>query len=162
MIVIDLPEPRKIEITPEERLVRQRKVISALLWLVVGYAFIHKIGVPLVLKFTRLSTSPYAEIDLWFFWPLALALALRRKEFSLASFLAGGGILYAFVDIVLSVRGVYPGWLGISKILSAAPFGGVCIAFLTGPFPERVTRSAWFGVIAIALTKALLLTRSLW
>lgn len=162
MNVVDLPEPRKIQVTPEERVRRQRKILSALLWLVIGYSFIHKIGVPFVLKFTRLSTSPYAELDPWFFLPLALGLALRRKEFTFASFLAGGGIVYGLVEVLLSIRGTYPGWLGISKILSSTPFAGICIGFLSGPFPERVPRAAWWGVVAIATLKAVWLSGRFW
>lgn len=152
--VIDLPEPRRRPpASAAEKQQRQWRVLTTILWLVIGYAFIHKVGVPFVLKFTRLASSPYAELDWWFALPLALGLSVRAGNFWLVSFCAGGGIVYGAVETILSLKGVYPGWLGISKLLSSAPFAGVCIAMMSGPYPQRVTRAAWYGVSAVATVR---------
>ncbi len=153
---MDLPNPKPVVFTPEEQRRRSGSILYALLWLVIGYAFIHKIAVPLALKLTPLADSPYAHLDLWFFPAFALAYCLKTGNNTAASFFAGGGIVYGAYEILMTANGAYPGWLGFSKMLSSIPLAGLCVAFLSGPHLKTVARAAWLGALSVTLIKLFL------
>jgi len=150
---IDLPEPRRLTLSAEERARRERDLLITLTTLAGGYSLLHKLLVPLVLKTTALATSPYSRVDWWWAHTLALlaCLYLLPQTRTLLSLLAGAGIVYAAVETIEAYLGLFPGWLAISRLLSSIPIGGLCIAILTsGNFPIR-TRYVWAGSFLAAL-----------
>lgn len=151
--VVDLPEPKRIEVTPEHRIMRQWDLVIAFLWLSALYATLHKCLVPIVLSFTRLANSPYATWNPWFFHPLLMViLAGRDKKLTLAtSLLAGAGIFHGIVETALVAGGKVTGWHAFSHLLAAIPFAAVCVALLSGPFKGKDFRAAWAGALLVAM-----------
>jgi len=150
---IDLPEPRRLALSAEERGRRERELLITLTTLAGGYSLVHKLAVPLVLKATALSTSPYSRVDWWWAHTVALlaCLYLLPQTTSLLSVLAGAGIVYAAVETIEAYLGLLPGWLAVSRLLSSIPIAGLCIAILTsGRFPIR-PRYVWAGTLVAAL-----------
>ncbi len=146
---MDLPEPKRVPLTPEEKNRQRWSILVAFTWLMTAYVVLHKGIIPLVLKFTPLSTSLYARIDPWFFLPVFLLQSLLRyREMApVTCFWAGSGIAYGALELYSVLKGQHQGWLIISHTLSSVPITILSIAFLSGPFPKRKTELAWVGAL---------------
>lgn len=148
----DLPEPRRPAFNPEERQRRTRGVFLIFLYVLCVYSLVHKVAIPVVLKFTLLSSTPYAHIDAAALLPVLVLYFFRKGNLGwIGSLLAGASIAYGGAESYLILKGQYPGWLGVSRFLSSVPLSIWCIAVLTGGMVKPVVWSAWSGAMVILL-----------
>lgn len=145
----DLPEPQRRSYSAEETLLRRYRLISTFISFISVYAFIHKILIPLGLKLTPLSESPYANLDFWVVHPIIFGLWLRKNHSNNArsSFFSGLAIIYGVTEWYFVARGYYGGWLALSRVLSSTPLaiGAGYLMCIRGLKPNF--RMAWLGVL---------------
>jgi len=149
----DLPEPKARQYSEEEKRVRHWKLISTIVWFVAVYALIHKLLIPVFLKFTEVTKSPYAQIDFLFFQPLWLAYLLhkRKSNSKLLSLLCGFTVAYGVFEVFQVSQGAYEGWLAVSRLLSAVPLAVAAGYIMTQPSPEKSFPLAWLGALSVTV-----------
>lgn len=149
-VSVDLPEPVRRKISAEEAHARQWRMATTAYGLVTAYTLLHKLIIPLALKFTALRGTAYAKVDFWFLHSVTLLYVLRRPTLSAAalSLLCGGGIAYGVVEIGELMLGRLAGWHVFSRMLSSLPVALFCILILIQQSKSRSTALAWLGAIA--------------
>ncbi len=153
LAVTDLPEPRKRQPTAVSSRESRWEITKTFLVVLFFYVLLHKALIPLVLKTTRLRTSPYAKLDFWFLHPFLLWLSMRKVKVmtNASSFLAGGGIAFAGYELMATLQGRHTGWLTFSHLLTSVPVGILCILLLSTTGNQAKASAAWLGA-AGALT----------
>jgi hypothetical protein len=149
MTPVDLPEPRRLSRAPRDP-VRSLELCLAFLWLVALYAFVHKLAIPVFLRF---AAGRSVGIDPWFIHPWLLLSGIKRAGAlsPATSFLAGAGIAQGVFEAIAAFNGVYRGWAVFSHLLSSIPISVVCVALLTGPLAGKSAPLAWIGALAAAV-----------
>jgi hypothetical protein len=159
MVDSDLPDPEEIRITSPKQLEgRFFKILYSLTVFAVLYSSVHKIWIPLFLKFTDVNQAAYKEIDFWFvpafflWWHLHTTKSLGK----FGSLLCGALIVHGILDLWMISLGRYFGWLQISHLLSSVPLALISIGWLTmAPDRKPYSVAAWGGVflgVLLALT----------
>ncbi len=130
----DLPEPVRRPVTPQSEQASRWDLRVALLGIITAYAALHKLVIPLFLRFTRLSDTSYAQVDTSLVHALLLFHAvLRRRVGRYLGFLIGAGIVLAGVEIAHVATGQTGGWLAFSRLLASIPIGAVCLSAASTP-----------------------------
>jgi len=142
----DLPDPKRPAATPQRTEAVRWDVRIALLGLITFYASLHKLFIPLFLKFTRLGDSPYARVDLGLVHALLLFHAISKRRIGhWAGFLIGMGIVMALAEVLRVATGKTVGWLAVSRLLSSLPIGAVCFSAVSTPEFRGNARYALLG-----------------
>ena len=134
MVDHDLPEPKERNLTtPQQKEERLFSVLYSLTVFAVLYSSIHKLWIPLFLKFTSVSQLSYQEVDFWIVPAFAFWGHLRRhRNLSwFGTFLCGTLIVHGVFEMWFISEGKYFGWLEISHLLSAAPLALLSIGWLS-------------------------------
>lgn len=154
----DLPEPLRTPGSPQEEAERRWKLLVFSFTVATAYAVLHKLLIPLGLKLTPLSTSPYAKIDWWFVQNIFFLALLRREQklTSLLCWFAGMSIAYGAYEVYETAIGRNPGWLAFSRLLSSVPIAGICVAMMSQKTFGRRLISAWQGAIAVLVVVSLI------
>ena len=149
----ELPEPIRRVYTEEERLRRRWRLWRVVLMFLACYSLIHKLIIPLSLKFTVLRLGPYSKIDPMFLYLLVLYYSFRPavQLTGFLSFLAGIGIAHGCAELVLVSLGYTVGWLAISHLLSSLPLALVCTILMSQRKLGRQLKSAWVGALIYSL-----------
>ncbi len=142
----DLPDPKPEEIkSPLAREEHLFRLLYGVTIFAILYTSIHKLWVPLFLRFTEVSQVAYQEINYWFL-PAFLLLAhlLRKRQLGpVGSFLCGLLIVHGAWELWLIMQGKLVGWLQISHLLGSAPLALVSIAWLT--MARKRSPKKWWG-----------------
>jgi len=149
----DLPEPQQTVFTDEEKKLRHWQLMSTIVTFIAAYATLHKLLIPLFLKFTSVTKTPYAEIDILFLHPLCLAFLLQKKKNNtkLISSLCGFAVAYGVYELIQVTQGNYEGWLAVSRLLSALPLAVSAGYIMSQASPGRSFPMAWLGAVGVAV-----------
>ena len=152
---VDLPPPPKRELSSEEISARQWRLLEGFLGFTAIYSSLHRFLLPLVLKFTALSQTPYAQFSFWFIHPIVLFFLLKKHKrlTPVSAALCGMGICFGAYELWQTQQGVYQGWLAFSHLLSALPVAGIALMILTQKWGSGLGKWGWAG----ALTTGILL-----
>lgn len=149
--VTDLPEPLRTALSSEERTYRQWRLLSNFSQFVAFYACIHKIFIPLVLKFTSLVQTPYSHIQYSVLLPVVFSFSVfaSTENNSWISLLSGAGLVFGIDEVYQTFIGRHQGWFAFSRLLSSIPFAFCCgVAMSRQSFKGRMS-FAWIGAFSL-------------
>lgn len=151
----DLPDPVSAsEETGERADARKswRATVTALLFASL-YSSLHRLWVPLGLRFTSLADSPFARLDPAFLAGIFLwGRAHRRGRLGPADGIVAGGLVgFGFTEAVAIGSGHYVGWLALSHGISSLPMSLASFILLLHRDHRPSLRWAWTGAIATLL-----------
>jgi hypothetical protein len=144
------PVTHKSEVEHDEH---RWQLLQTLAVLLMAYATLHKLLMPIFLKTTRLSQSHLAEIDYFFILNGLFAwwIIQKRTLGRVGSLMTGALIGLAVAELLRISQGAYFGWLLFSHSLSSVPQAAVSIALLTRSDRDRRLPWAWGGATLIVL-----------
>lgn len=150
---MDLPEPARPEYSVHERSRRRWQLWVTFFLFFAFYSVLHKLLIPLGLKFTSLADSPYAKIDYKFIYAIVLWASLRRANGPTpwVAGLLGAGVVYAIFECYAVYSGYLVGWSAVSKLLSSVPIAIGCGIQLSHQSFKMFHRFAWVGAVAASL-----------
>lgn len=143
----DLPDPVRTNYSEEERRYRQWRLLVIFIQFVTFYACLHKLFIPITLKFTSLSETPYADIQPSLVLALFFSLLTSNSKSNNAriSFLAGVLIVFGVSEIYQTSIHRVSGWFAFSRLLSAVPLAVASGYAMSRRSFQGKVRHAWLG-----------------